>query len=81
MCKQSMCNLPLSTLGSPADMFPEVFSFLLVSLKKTTNVTNGHLYLGVYFSRLSIFWIRLAKNSKGITVMLYLSLICYDNSE
>lgn len=81
MCIQSMCNLPLGTLGSPADMFPEVFSFLFVSLKKTTNVTDGHLYLGIYFSRPSTFWIHLEKNSKEITVMPYLSLICYVNSK
>ena len=80
MSIQSMRNLPVGTLVSPADKFLEGFSFFLVRRKKTINATNGHSYLGVCFSRPSIVWIHPEKNSKEITVMPYLSVRCFDNN-
>lgn len=78
---QSAHSLPLGTLGFPEDKSLQVFSFLLVSPKKTINATNGHLYLRVcWFSRPFIFWIHLEKNDKEINNALPPS-ICYINSK
>lgn len=72
---------PSRYMGSSADKFLEVFSFLFISLKNTIKCHKwSFVFWGLLFKTMH-FLIYLEKNNKKITVMLYLSLISYANSE
>lgn len=82
MCTNSRCNCQLGTLGSSADKFLEVFSFIFVSLKKAIKCQKwSFIFRDPLFKTIHFFKIYLEKNNKKITVMPYLSLISYDNPE